>query len=407
MKYSIILMLFLTLPLFAQTSISLEEAINKAKENNLKLQVDKLDYQSAQFAEKAVLALPKTNINGLFGQTNSMRFDENISITQDIPNPGFIRAQKEEARQEAKLYAINSDISLREIRLGLSQSWYQWLYLNALKKTLLKEDSLMIGFVKAADAKYKSGESNLLEKTIAENRRMQLGQEIRANDMALKQEALKLKQLIGTKEDFIPNEDSLKLIPAPEPDSSKLKKHPVLRYLLQEAALSEAAQKTAAAEKLPEFSGGYFLQSLAGPQEINGQTRRFNSAPQFQGISLGLSVPIFGSKAYKAKQEIYATQKLAREKEAEYLNWQLEKELEQKLEEYDFWQQHLLYFRTTALPNADLIVKNASKSYKNGEIEYVEYLQALRTALDTEKSYLETKNKSNQLILYINYLIEE
>jgi cobalt-zinc-cadmium resistance protein CzcA len=336
-----------------------------------------------------------------------MRFDENISITQDIPNPGFIRAQKEEARQEAKLYAINSDISLREIRLGLSQSWYQWLYLNALKKTLLKEDSLMIGFVKAADAKYKSGESNLLEKTIAENRRMQLGQEIRANDMALKQEALKLKQLIGTKEDFIPNEDSLKLIPAPEPDSSKLKKHPVLRYLLQEAALSEAAQKTAAAEKLPEFSGGYFLQSLAGPQEINGQTRRFNSTPQFQGVSLGISVPIFGSKAYKAKQEIYATQKLAREKEAEYLNWQLEKELEQKLEEYDFWQQHLLYFRTTALPNADLIVKNASKSYKNGEIEYVEYLQALRTALDTEKSYLETKNKSNQLILYINYLIEE
>ncbi len=124
MKYSIILFLFLTLPLFAQTSISLEEAINKAKENNLKLQVDKLDYQSAQFAEKAVLALPKTNINGLFGQTNSMRFDENISITQDIPNPGFIRAQKEEARQEAKLYAINSDISLREIKLGLSQSWH-------------------------------------------------------------------------------------------------------------------------------------------------------------------------------------------------------------------------------------------------------------------------------------------
>jgi cobalt-zinc-cadmium resistance protein CzcA len=402
--------IILILPMFlenisAQQTLSLEEAKTLAAENNLKLQAAKLDYKAAQFSEKTVLALPKTNINGLFGQTNSMRFDENISISQNIPNRAYIRAQREQARQEAQLFNISMDMDRRDINYSLSQSWYQWLYLKELKKTLQREDSLLLAFSKAADAKYRSGESRLLEKTVAENRRQQLLQEISKNEMTMKLELIKIKQLIGIKDDFVPKADSLQALVFQEPDSTTLQMHPMLRYLSQQANISVASQKTAAAEKLPEFSGGYFIQSLSGPQEINGQARSFNSTPQFQGVSLGISVPIFSGKAYKAKQEMYATQKLAREKEADFIKWQLEQEILQKVEEYDFWQQHLAYYRSTALPNAELIVFNATKSYQNGEIEYVEYLQALQTALESKKGYINTVNNLNQTIISIEFLL--
>jgi cobalt-zinc-cadmium resistance protein CzcA len=223
--------------------------------------------------------------------------------------------------------------------------------------------------------------------------------------MTMKLELMKIKQLIGTKDDFVPVADSLQVLVFQEPDSTTLQMHPMLRYLSQQASISEASQKTAATEKLPEFSGGYFIQSLSGPQEINGQTRSFNSTPQFQGLSLGISVPIFGAKAYKAKQEMYATQKLAREKEAEFIKWQLEQEILQKVEEYNFWQQHLTYYRNAALPNAELIVFNATKAYQNGEIEYVEYLQALQTALESKKGYLYAVNNLNQTIVSIEFLL--
>jgi cobalt-zinc-cadmium resistance protein CzcA len=411
-RYKLCKLLFvvLILPMFvengsAQQLLSLEEAKSLAAENNLKLQSAKLDYKAALLSEKTVLALPKTNINGLFGQTNSMRFDENISISQNIPNPAYIRAQREQSWQEAQLSNVSMDLDKREINYNLSQSWYQWLYLKELKKTLQREDSLLLAFSKAADAKYRSGESRLLEKTVAENRRQQLLQEISKIEMTMKLELMKIKQLIGIKDDFVPMADSLKALVFQEPDSTLLAMHPMLRYLSQQASISEASQKTAAAEKLPEFSGGYFIQSLSGPQEINGQTRSFNSTPQFQGISLGISVPIFGAKAYKAKQEMYATQKLAREKEAEFIKWQLEQEILQKVEEYNFWQQHLTYYRNAALPNAELIVFNATKAYQNGEIEYVEYLQALQTALESKKGYLYAVNNLNQTIVSIEFLL--
>ena len=32
------------------------------------------------------------------------------------------------------------------------------------------------------------------------------------------------------------------------------------------------------------------------------------------------------------------------------------------------------------MPNANLIIKNATKSYQNGDISYVEYVQSLETA---------------------------
>ena len=96
---------------------------------------------------------------------------------------------------------------------------------------------------------------------------------------------------------------------------------------------------------------------------------------------------------------------MAREKEADFIKWQIEQVILQKVEEYDFWQQHLAYYRSTALPNAELIVFNASKSYQNGEIEYVEYLQALQTALESKKGYINTVNNLNQTIISIEFLL--
>jgi cobalt-zinc-cadmium resistance protein CzcA len=75
------------------------------------------------------------------------------------------------------------------------------------------------------------------------------------------------------------------------------------------------------------------------------------------------------------------------------------------VEEYNFWQQHLAYYRSAALPNAELIVFNATKSYQNGEIDYVEYLQALQTVLEARKGYFIAINSLNQTIVSIEFLL--
>lgn len=404
--FAVLLCFLLAFGADAQVKLSLPQALEKAYQNNRQLQANELEYKAAQVKQKSIVALPKTNVNALLGQMNSIRFDENISLSQDIPNPAYIRAQREAAGQEAGLVKQQMLINKQELSYNLRQSWYEWLYLRTLKQVLSREDSLLQSFATAAAAKFKAGESRLLEKTTAESRRQELLQNLVQVDMLMKVEQMKMQQYMGLPEAFEPQEDSLSQLRLEEGlDISALSNHPMLQYVRQEMALSEANMKVAAAERLPDFSAGYFVQSLSGPQEINGATRNFSAVPMFQGVSIGINLPIFGGKAYKAKQELFATQKSAQAKQSENIEWQLQQQLQQASTQYVFWEQNLNYYRQTALPNAEAIIANASKAYRSGEIEYVEYLQALQTGLGIQKSYIEAVNNLNQTLLRIGYLV--
>ena len=144
---------------------------------------------------------------------------------------------------------------------------------------------------------------------------------------------------------------------------------------------------------------------MSGPQELNGNTVYFNALPRFQGLSLGMSAPIFSLKAYKAKEQQIVIQRLAQEKQVENINWQLNNELEQATAEYLFWKQNISNYVQTLIPNSTSIIYNATKGYQAGEIDYVEYLQALQTGLETRKNYLDAVNNLNQSVLKIQYLL--
>lgn len=386
--------------------ISLNQAINLAYQNNLSLKAGQLEYESAQLGSKSVISLPKTNLNVLLGQTNSKRFDENISLNQDIPNPAYIKAQREVHLQSANLKKQELEINKHWVAYSIKQNWYQWLYLNDLKKVLLQEDSLMDAFVKTASFKFKAGESKLLEKTSAEARKQQMLQSILQTDMLMELELKKIQQLIGNSDKIEPADQELGLLNIIEfLDSAATSQHPNVLYVKQQIALTDAEQNLAKKEKLPDFNVGYFIQSLAGPQEFNGNTIYFNSLPRFQGLSLGMSAPIFSLKAYKAKEQQIVIQRLAQEKQVENINWQLNNELEQATAEYLFWKQNISNYVQTLIPNSTSIIYNATKGYQAGEIDYVEYLQALQTGLETRKNYLDAVNNLNQSVLKIQYLL--
>lgn len=65
------------------------------------------------------------------------------------------------------------------------------------------------------------------------------------------------------------------------------------------------------------------------------------------------------------------------------------------------------YYKTTALPNVDIIINTATVSFKSGDIGYIEYLQALQTANDVRLSYLQSVNQLNQSIININFLLNK
>jgi cobalt-zinc-cadmium resistance protein CzcA len=63
------------------------------------------------------------------------------------------------------------------------------------------------------------------------------------------------------------------------------------------------------------------------------------------------------------------------------------------------------YYKSNALPNAELMISIAKTTYRSGEIGYIEYLQAMQTASEVKLNYLQSINQLNQSIININFLI--
>ncbi|MCK7460916.1 MAG: TolC family protein [Sphingobacterium sp.] len=76
-------------------------------------------------------------------------------------------------------------------------------------------------------------------------------------------------------------------------------------------------------------------------------------------------------------------------------------------EEYMKYGESLDYYEKAALQQAGQILRQANRSYKAGEIGYLEYVQNLRQALDIRNGHLETLNAFNQSIIAIEQLINK
>jgi len=64
----------------------------------------------------------------------------------------------------------------------------------------------------------------------------------------------------------------------------------------------------------------------------------------------------------------------------------------------------LTYYETDGKSLSQEILKTASFSYQNGEIDFFQYIQSLENGYRITLSYLENLNAYNQTIIALNYL---
>jgi cobalt-zinc-cadmium resistance protein CzcA len=217
-------------------------------------------------------------------------------------------------------------------------------------------------------------------------------------------EKIKLKSILNLREDIVLAENSFVAAKALYADSVCLNQNPVLALALQQIRLANANKNVEKALRKPDFTAGYFVQSLTGNQDVEGQSFYYNGIPRFQGVNFGISIPLFG-KASKARIQAAETEVLVQQKNTEYFKNQLNSQLLQQIEEQKVNQSLIDYYAKTALPNAETIGNNALRAFQNGEIGYVEYLQSLETVLSIQQNHLNAVKQFNQNNINIQYLL--
>lgn len=387
-------------------TMTLQSAIDLGLKNNAQVQAATLETQAQAALRKTAVALPKTNFSTTLGQYNTRSFDQNYSISQGF-SPFQFNANKRllEANVSAAEFQLGQ--SQQEVTFGIRQSWNTLQYLQQMERLMERQDSLLQRFATAADIKYQAGESNLLEKTMALAEHQEMLQDILHNKAMRAVELSRVKLFMGIQSDFKLAEATFGTMDVSAlGDTNLLRQNPSLRLAMQQVQVAEAARKVEKAGLTPDFSVGYFIQSLTGNQEVNGQTVYYNGAPRFQGVMATVSLPIFaGSQSAMVKAAGIEIQ--VEQKNAEYVMAQLKGQYQQELQQLAASQALIGYYETTALPNARVIAINATKGYQGGDISYVEYLQGLRRALEIQASHLQAIHDFNQAAINLQYLLNQ
>lgn len=404
-KWSLVipLVLILSMPGLAQP-ITEAEAIKTALQNNqlIKSAENQVDY--FREIKKTGSDFGKLSAVWTNGQYNTVEKDKNITLTQHIPFPGTIGAQiklgEEQVVGSTKSLLMAKNNLIYEVR-----SVYEILmHQKAFQNLLHSQDSLFTEFARASALRYKTGESNLLEMTTAETQLQEVKNIVRQNEADIFMSQKKLQTLLKSESLVDASAALSKRILDLDPATASLDSNPQLQYSQQLVKISEQEKRVEKNRLMPDFMVGYFNQTLIGYQNTTGQDRYYGKSDRFQGFTAGLAIPLwFAPQVARAKAASFMEE--SSRQTADYFRTTLNSEYEQALRELDKNQASLTYYESSALKNADLILAQARKAYRGGEIGYVEYLQSLRSAIAIKTNYLQALNQYNLSVIKVEYLI--
>lgn len=385
--------------------ITQEEAIRIAQENNPSLKAAASETSAARYMKRTAVDLPKTQILWTNGQYNSLNKDNNLTLTQSLPFPTVFSSQAKlgQTRIESSqfLEAATQNELIYQIRLVCQT--LQYLY--AQEKLLFRQDTLFTELVRTTSLQLSAGEGTLLQKTAAETKLNEVKNQLRQNTADQLTNNAQLRVLIHAAEDLELAAESF--VPLPTTllrDSGLVSNNPQLAYQrsLQSVAFQE--KRVESNRAIPDLTVGYFTQSLAGFQtQADGTDRYFSSSDRFTGFMLGVAIPIWFIPSSGRVKAAGARSEAARY-HSEQFEHQLQGEWQKAVQQFEKHRNSLAYYTQSALPNAELLIKQSAVSFRAGEISQADYRLNVQQAISIQEAYVQTVLSYNQSIHTLEFL---
>lgn len=386
---------------------SLDEAIETAIANNSSLQAANLQTRQERALKGTSWNIGKTNFSLTHGQYNSVINNDNqYNISQNFAFPTVYANQNKMADARIEASEWMQSATRNELVQQVKSTWYTLCLEKSKRMLLLNQDSIYQRFVRAADLRYKTGESNLLEKATAESQVAEIKVMLAQNQSDIEIYQTLLKTLLNAEQkvdigpvSLEPREVNVLL------ENVDIANNPTLGWFQQQIEVANREQSLERSRMMPDLMVGYFNQSLNGPnQDIDGNPVTYNSSDRFTGFQVGIAIPIFGVKSQASLIRASELKRQENEARLKATSIELEGRLQSLIQQYLKFQKSLEYYQVNALPQADLILQQAQKGFESGGIGYVEYTQGLNRALSVRFRFLDILNQFNQTIIQIEFI---
>ncbi len=375
------------------TTFTLRQAVQRAKDNYPAIKAAKLDIDKQKALKSTAWDLGNTSIytgkeevgNGAVGIQNQIGIDQSgIDVFGISVKNKMVYARTQQAKSALNLTEF---IVVRDVRTA----WYKVLYAKQQWQLFKQLDSLYANFQKAAELRFKTQQSSKIEYLSASAKYKELQVNIKKAESIYLASLQILNQYllyIGVFDIDTKNMEQEGYSIQQVNDS--LKNSPILNFYSYSTCVAESLWKVERAGYFPKLDLGYVKQA------INGNTG-------FSGWQVGVSVPLLffaqsgRTKASKLDFEI-AGQQYAQKQ------LQINAEYNQLMSRYLTLVDLINYYQKEALPLAEEQIQATNMAYRLGSIDYVQFIQNMEAAINTKQEFLNQQTEYFNLSAQLKYI---
>lgn len=408
------ILVFLGIVSFAQAQkhvFTLQQCIDMATKQSYSLQAAEKSVERAKVMQGTAWDLDKTDLSLSQDPTSGGSPDNSISLTQTIEFPTVYVARRQQLKAETQAERSKMAVQKNALVAEVTSLYYQLVYEHQRMKVLDQQDSILLLSKEITVKRYKAGEvrkldvlsadkvwrENQLEQAAAKNEantvKMQLARLLNLSDLNrsdLNRSDLNLA-------DFDIQQDSLAPISYAH-SGFNYQQTAEGAYAQDRLAVTDKALKVAKNGYAPSLSLSLRNQLVITSWDPYSQNRSKFDGGNFMGFEVGVGIPLFYG-ATKAKVK-------AARKEKEIAELEIKEEQRNKETEYQTAvnlcnanQARLAYYQQEGENHADELQKLGILEYQNGEISFIEYINALQESMDIKLKHAQAINDYNQSVI--------
>lgn len=378
--FFLLLLALLPIPMKAQQVVTLEQAIELAKQNHPWLKTAAAAVRQAKAGRGEVLELAPTEFGYSWGQLNGeIKKDKQWEVNQNLGSLLTPFYKNVLVNRQIATGTFYHRIVEKEVVAEVKRAWAYYLYAYNLRSLYNDQNQWAEELQRIGELRYQQGEITLLEKNMAATMAADLKNRLFQSQEEEKLALARLNWACYAGQPIVPADTALVQFPADIETPTYSEAH--LKYFQSQAGEAKAQLNVERSRFFPELSLGYVRQDILPLKGLNSWM-------------VSVSFPIYFLPRHSKVKQAKATAFIART-EAEANTRNLYNKVSEAIANLRRQSESLHYYTSSALKEADELMKVAALQLRHSETDITEFIQAVNVARDIRRGYIETVYQYN------------
>ena len=364
---------------FASAQNNIDALLTEIENNNTTLSALKKMVEAEKMGNKTGIQLqnPEVEFHYLWGDPSAIGNRKDFSVQQSFDFPSAYAYRNQIADMKNEQVELEYKKQKMDIFLQVRLICAEFTYQNALREEYQKRQENASEIAKSIETKLNAGEANILDQNKAKVTLLNTEAELRHIEIQRQTLLQQLATLNGGKAVDFKN-TTFQAVPIANDfeqwAAQAAANNPVLAWLEQEIAISDKNTQLQKAQSLPKLNAGYMSEKVVGEH--------------LQGVSVGISIPLFENKNTVKYAQLKNEAAQHRETDEKLRFYNEMKTLHAKAIAI---QQNITQFREQLSLQSDLEL--LQKTLDKGAISFTEYLFELTVYYESIEKMLEMERE--------------